>query len=110
MSGDVFVKIVCAILSIVVTLVSAYVAPAFKKWIATKIDDNQMESLYKIIVKGVQCAEQIYTPEEWEQKKKYVMNYVSSMINSVIKVELKEEQLDTIVEAIVYEVKHASSQ
>lgn len=63
--NDLFIKIVSAILTIIVALITSVVIP----WIKTKITAEQMELLKRYTEYAVRCAEQIYSPDEWQDKK-----------------------------------------
>lgn len=100
MSGEIFTKIILALITIISGLVSAYVIPYLK----SKVREQDLARLFEIVDKAVKCAEQIYTPEEWQQKKVYVVNYVKSWLGAV-NIQITNEQLDTIIEGIVWEIK-----
>lgn len=102
MNGELLVKIVLAIISICGALVTAYVIPFIK----SKISSTELNKLFEYVKIAVRCAEQIYTVEQWQEKKEYVMNYVMNIMNEKLHIELSYDQIDTIVEGIVNEVKH----
>ena len=101
MSTDLITKIVEAILTIPLALVSAYVIP----WLKTKIGQDKMDQLNDFIELAVRAAEQLYTPEEWQQKKAYVLDLAEAKILQ-LGLGLTEDQLDAIIEGIVNAVKH----
>lgn len=102
MNGELLVKIVLAIISICGALVTAYVIPFIK----SKISSTELNKLFEYVRIAVRCAEQIYTVEQWHEKKEYVMNYVINIVNEKLHIDLSYDQIDTIVEGIVNEVKH----
>jgi hypothetical protein len=102
MNSELFVKIILAIISICGALVTAYVIPFIK----SKISSTELNKLFEYVKIAVRCAEQIYTVEQWQEKKEYVMNYVMNIMNEKLHIELSYDQIDTIVEGIVNEVKH----
>lgn len=102
MNGELLVKIVLAIISICGALVTAYVIPFIK----SKISSTELNKLFEYAKIAVRCAEQIYTVEQWQEKKEYVMNYVINIMNEKLHIDLSYDQIDTIVEGIVNEVKH----
>lgn len=102
MNGELLVKIVLAIISICGALVTAYVIPFIK----SKISSTELNKLFEYAKIAVRCAEQIYTVEQWQEKKEYVMNYVMNIMNEKLHINLSYDQIDTIVEGIVNEVKH----
>lgn len=102
MNGELLVKIVLALISICGALVTAYVIPFIK----SKISLTELNKLIEYVKIAVRCAEQIYTVEQWQEKKEYVMNYVINIMNEKLHIDLSYDQIDTIVEGIVNEVKH----
>ena len=100
MDGELFTKIILALITIISGIVSAYVIPFLK----SKIKEQDMNRLLTIVEKAIKCAEQVYTPEQWEQKKIYVTNYVKSWLGT-LNISITNEQLDAIIEGIVFEVK-----
>lgn len=102
MNSELFVKIILAIVSICGALVTAYVVPFIK----SKISSEELSKLFEYVKIAVRCAEQIYTVEQWQEKKEYVMNYVMNIMNEKLHINLSYDQIDTIVEGIVNEVKH----
>lgn len=102
MNGELLVKIVLALISICGALVTAYVIPFIK----SKISSTELNKLFEYAKIAVRCAEQIYTVEQWQEKKEYVMNYVINIMNEKLHIDLSYDQIDTIVEGIVNEVKH----
>lgn len=101
MTTDMFIRLIMAIASIVGIVISAYVIP----FIESKYTREELECLMIYIEKAVRCAEQIYTPEEWLAKKRYVVTYIKNLIGSAIKIDLTDEQIDTLIEGVVNEVK-----
>lgn len=101
MSTELITKIVEAVLTILLALISAYVIP----WLKTKIGQDKMDQLNSFIELAVRAAEQLYTPEEWEQKKAYVVGLAQAKIQQ-LGIGLTEDQLDAIIEGIVNAVKH----
>lgn len=100
MTSEIFVRIVLSIITIIGALVSAYVVPYLK----IRVTDQQIKQLNYYVSIAVRCAEQIYTPEQWKIKKAYVMDYVTDMAE-IIGIKLSQDQIDTIVEGVVNEIK-----
>mgnify|MGYP003528089059 CR=1 FL=1 len=80
---EVLVKALAVLLGLVFTFV-------IKPFIDSKISQTEQAKLIEYIKIGVRCAEQIYTPEEWNKKKNYV---------------LTEKELATLIEGFVFELK-----
>ena len=103
MQGEMFVKVILSLFSVISILVTAYVIPYLK----SKIGNEEFDKLITYVTVAVRCAEQIYKPEQWEEKKEYVMNYVMDIMNNKLRISLTYDELDTIVEGIVNEIKHS---
>lgn len=105
MSSEVFTQILLAVISIAGALVSAYLVPYLK----SKFTSEQLDNLAYYITVAVRCAEQIYTPEQWQEKKQYVVDYAKNIVANHVKIDLSDDQLDAIIEGIVNEVKKGGS-
>jgi len=101
MTEKLFVEIALAVISIISALVSAYFVP----YLRSRFSAEQLAIFERYVERAVRCAEQIFTPEEWEQKKEYVLEYSKGIINNLVKINLTDEQINTIIEGIVNEVK-----
>lgn len=102
MSTDLFIKLVSGLVSIIIAIVSAYLVP----YLQSKYTVEQLDNVSRYIEIMVKCAEQIYTPEQWAQKKEYVMQMVLDYVNNNLRTNLNERQLDALIEGIVNDVKH----
>lgn len=102
MNTDLITKIVELVLSIVIMLLSAYVIP----WIRTKIGAEKMKQLEQFCEASVRAAEQLYTPEQWSQKKEYVLALVTEKMKT-LGIGLNEAEVDAIIEGVVNFVKHS---
>ena len=78
---EILIKAVFVFVSLVVTLI-------VKPLIESKVSTVELEKLENYIKVGVRCAEQIYTPEQWKEKKNYVTNYVQGLLEE--KIDLKK--------------------
>lgn len=101
MNAEIFTQIVLAVITIVGALVSAYVIPFIK----SKMTQSDMQRLVEFVKIAVRCANQIFTPEQWERKKEYVLNLVKEFIEANLKIKLTDEQIDAIIEGIVNLIK-----
>lgn len=106
MTNELFVKVCISIITILSALITTFVIPFIK----SKISQQNLDKLIEYTKIAVRCAEQIYTPEQWKEKKQYVMDYLLSFVNYRLNIKIKEEDLDVIVEGIVNEVKHGANQ
>ena len=105
MDTKVFMTIAMAIISIAGALVSAYVIP----WIKTNVSAKDLETITFWVRFAVRCADQLFTPEQWEQKKQYVMNYIIDKVAS-LGLTLSEEDINTLVEASVNALHHGGNE
>lgn len=102
MTNDLFIRLIGAVITIVTTIITAYVIP----WLKTKTTDTQLEQIKKYIELAVRCAEQVYSPEQWAIKKEFVFNYITDIINEKFSITLDYTDIDLLIEGIVNEVKH----
>lgn len=100
MTTELFIKIVSAVITIVISLVTAYVIPYLK----AKIGTDGMDKLYWYVDMAVRCADQIFTPEQCEQKKAYVFAYILSVVNNKLHINLDEADIDIIIEGAVNQI------
>lgn len=99
--NDLFIKIVTSIITIIVAIVTYVIVP----WIKTKITAEQMRLIEQYTEYAVRCAEQIFEPDEWTEKKAWVMEYITTIINDKFNLTLTYEDINTIVEGVVNSVK-----
>lgn len=102
MTTDLFMKLVMSLISVLGVIFTAYVVPMIK----ANVSQKQLDQLSYYISVAVRCAEQIYTPEQWKEKKQYVFDYVLDIVNSKLHINLDEKDIDVIIEGIVNEIKH----
>lgn len=102
MTGELLIKILGALITIVIALVSAYVIP----YVKTKMGETNFALLLGYIDAGVRCAEQLYTAEQWQEKKQYVLDYVKGLIDKVVHIKLSDAEIDTLIEGAVNQIKH----
>lgn len=102
MTNELFIKIVLLLISIVLTMCEIYVLP----YVKSRMTATELDQLNWYIQCAVRCAEQIFTSEQWKEKKEYVMKKAIDFVNDTLKIELSESDIDTIVEGIVNEIKH----
>lgn len=101
MNNELFTQVICGIITILGALISAYLIP----WLRVKVEATQMADLISFVEKCVKWANQTIPPEEWERKKKEVTQKVADYVERHITIELTDEDLDAIIEAIVYSIK-----
>lgn len=103
MTNELFIKIIGAVLTIAVSLITAFVIP----WIKSKMNQTQLEKLDYYLNLAVRCANQIYTPEQWIEKKNYVTHYITDKVNNGLKLSLTSEDIDLLIEGVVNSVKES---
>lgn len=98
---ELLVRILAIVIMAIITMV-------IKPYIDSKVSQEKYEKITKVIESAVLCAEQVFTPEEWKQKKDYVLKYINDYLtrNKFIDFELDEEDINNLIESIVYELKH----
>lgn len=102
MTTDLFMKLVMSLISVLGVIFTAYVVPMIK----ANVSQKQLDQLAYYMSVAVRCAEQIYTPEQWKEKKQYVFDYALDIVNSKLHINLDEKDIDIIIEGIVNEIKH----
>lgn len=103
MNEKLFLEIASAVISIAVALVTGLLIPYLK----TKINSDKLQKLDYFIKMAVRCAEQLYTPDQWKEKKEYVTNYITDVINTTLKIKITPEELDALIEGAVNQIKHS---
>lgn len=101
MNSEVFVDITVALITILGVIVSSYVVP----YIQSKFHETEMSKLVDFARKSVEWANQTIPVDQWKRKKTEVMNLVIAFMDEHLKINLSEEQLDVIIEALVNEAK-----
>lgn len=94
---EMIMKILIAIISVLIT---GYVIPFLK----SKAESTKYNDFYTLVKQCVEAANQIYTPEEWKEKKIYVYRLVADY---AVKhgVNVTPEEIDAIIEGFVIAVK-----
>ena len=87
-----YTKIIVSIIALLAALAEAFLVP----WLRARISAEKLERMEKLIRIGVGAAEQLYTTEQWSEKKAYVQQYLSSKGYNVTLVEV-----DAAIEAAV---------
>ena len=91
------IEMVLAVLSVVLT---TYVIP----WIKQSANAKKFNEIMAFCEKCVEAAEKKVTPEEWEEKKLYVMKLVAAQIKK-LGANISAEELDALIDGFVHEVK-----
>ena len=104
MTNELFIKIIGAVITILVSLITAFVIP----WLKSKFNKEQLEKFDYYLNLAVRCANQIYPPEQWIEKKQYVTHYITDKVNNVLKMSLTAEDIDVLIEGAVNAVKESA--
>lgn len=86
---------------IVMGLITAYVVPFLK----SKITKDQMETLLYYVNVAVKAASQIYTKEQWAEKKDYCMKYIKTVVDDKLSITLTDEEISTLIEGVLNGLK-----
>lgn len=100
MSSEIFIKIVGAVITIATALITGYVIPAIK----SHINEKDMETILKYVRIAIMCADQIFTKEQWEEKKQWVKTYIIKVADEKLHIKLTEEDIETLIEGLVNEI------
>ena len=101
MNNQIFTQLVCGIITIIGALISAYLIP----WLKVKVDTTKMADFISFVENVVRWANQTIPAEEWERKKEEVTQRVVSYVERHSGLELTDDDIDAIIEAVVNSVK-----
>lgn len=89
-------QIILAIITLIGAVITRYLIP----WIKEKTNEKQFEAL-KILAKvGVYAAEQIFTSDQWKEKKQYVLDLLKQNGYTV-----DDAAVDALIESLVRELR-----
>lgn len=100
MNPELITKLVEAIVTVVVVIISAYVIP----WLKNKVGEDKYATIIEFAEIVVRSAEKIYTSEQWQEKKQYAVNLVIEKAKN-IGIDLSVEEVNAIIEGAVQAVK-----
>lgn len=103
MSSEAITQIILGLILIVGAVIGSYGIPLFKAMVE-KLETNR---LFDFILKAVEWANQTIPAEEWERKKVEVMQKCVDFARNKIHIAFTDEEIETIMEAFVIEVKNA---
>lgn len=89
-------QIILAIITLIGAIITRYLIP----WIKDKLTDNQYDVLKGLVRVGVFAAEQIFTTEQWKEKKQYVVDLLKENGYTV-----DTTAVDALIEATVRELR-----
>lgn len=88
--------IIKAIITIIGAVISCFVIP----WLKNKLTDHQADVLSALVRVGVYAAEQLFTTEQWKEKKQYVVDLLKENGYTV-----DTTAVDALIEATVRELR-----
>ena len=100
MNTELITKLVEAVVTVVIVLISAYVIP----WLKGKIGDDKYALIVEFAEIVVRSAEKLYTPDEWAQKKRYAVEMVQKKAEE-IGITITADEINAIIEGAVQAVK-----
>jgi len=89
-------QIILAIITLIAGLITRYLIPCIKD----KLSERQYDVFNGLVKVGVYAAEQIFTSEQWKEKKEYVVNLLKENGYSV-----DTTAVDALIEATVRELR-----
>lgn len=93
-----FTKVLLALLELIGVVIATVVVP----WVKTKLTNEQLNNLQAWVRIGVAAAEQLFTKEEAEEKKAYVVDFLHSK-----GFKFNEDEIDKAIEAEVLRLHNA---
>lgn len=89
-------QIILAIITLIGGLITRYLIP----WLKDKLDDRQYNALATLVRVGVFAAEQIFSTDQWKEKKQYVVDLLKE--NGYI---VDTTAVDALIESTVRELR-----
>lgn len=89
-------QIILAIITLISAVLTGFVIP----WLKNKLTDHQYDMLSALVRVGVFAAEQIFTTEQWKEKKQYVVDLLEENGYTV-----NTTAVDALIEATVRELR-----
>ena len=102
-------EMISLIIKLLILTLSTFITTIIVPYIKERIGQSKFDELQEYIEFAVRCAEQIFTIDEFKEKKEYVTNYVVRKAQE-LDIELTEKDIDILIEGIVNLVKHNYSQ
>lgn len=100
MTPELISKIVEAVVTILIAIISCYFIP----WLKNRLGEDKYNLLVSFAETVVRSAEKIYTQEEWEKKKEYALELVLEKSDE-LGLKLNYEEVNAIIEGAVQAVK-----
>lgn len=88
--------IILAIITLIGAIITRYLIP----WLKDKLDDRQYNVLSTLVRVGVYAAEQLFSSEQWKEKKQYVVDLLKENGYTV-----DTTAVDALIESTVRELR-----
>ena len=89
-------QIILAVITLIGAVITRYLIP----WIKEKTNEKQFEALKLLAKVGVYAAEQLFSTEQWKEKKQYVLDFLKQ--NGY---EVNAPAVDALIESLVRELR-----
>lgn len=100
MNSELMKIILEAIVAVAAVLITGYLIP----WLKGMIGEDKFALLISYITYAIHAAEQVYTPEQWQEKKNYVLDYVRNKAEE-IGISLSDNDIENLIEGLVNRIK-----
>lgn len=102
---DIIFEIVKLVVMVVALIVARYVIP----WIKGIIEANNLDVVATWVTNAVLYAQQVYSEDTGEARKEIVVEFLKGLLEDK-KISITDEQLNTLIEAAVKEMKLQESE
>ena len=89
-------QIILAIITLIGAVITRYLIP----WLKEKTTEKQFEALKVLARVGVYAAEQLFSTEQWKEKKQYVLDLLKQNGYTV-----DDAAVDALIESLVRELR-----
>ena len=96
MNDNVF-RLIMTIIPVLGAIITGFIVP----WLKAKIDTEKLEQYMIWADRAVAYAQQVYTPEQWAEKKEYCMDFLMGMFGNA----LTKAQINLLIESAVKSLK-----
>jgi len=101
MNNEIYLKIVELLVLLLISILTRYIVPLIK----AKISKSQMEMFIDYVNIAVKAASQLYTKDQWQEKKEYCMKYLKNISNEKLNLTFTDEDISTLVEGVLNGLK-----
>lgn len=94
------------VINSIILLLSAIITTIIIPLIKNNISSKKFDDIMKWSKIAVEAAQQIYTPEQWSEKKSYAISIIKGKLSEK-GIALDENSIEAIVESAVMNIKNA---